>query len=324
MTKSLPIDPQLEPHYHTLGLTSSATPDQLRDAYRQLIQQLHPDKLPESTPTYLKAMAEEEFIRVQEAYYALRSRTTSLARRSQACPRRDRPGWLGLLASALAGSALTFGIMTGLNLSRSSQVQMVNQDLSPQTEAERTQTLAADPQAQTPTTSDPDPTVISKGVTPDESSPVASFQGSEPLSPPRDPIGAPENPRDPFAAPPSMTSSQAVDPLAKPDRAQESLTASATSEVFAPTPDQIERFVITLKQVQPILQVTHSRLDQARSPEERQQIKQGFESTASQLIIANGLTPAEYQQISWAARQDPTIANQVKQVAQTTPEPGTP
>ena len=287
------IDPRLEPHYATLGLTPPASPEQIRDAYRGLVQQLHPDKLPESTPTYLRTMAEEEFLRIQEAYYALRSVPTALVPAAPQLADPIHPRWPGLIAAALAGSTLTFGIMTGINLARGPQGSVVESLEAPALDS----LIDAEDQDEsiTQVSMESEGELISE-VTPVENSGASPAESTAPL-------GDPE-----------VTALQI-------ESALQSQTASSAQEPgesseFVPTSDQIERFVTTLWEIQPILQATHSRMDQATTSQERQQIEASFETAARKMIIANGLTPSEYQQIAWAARQDPEIAAMIQQLDQ--------
>ncbi|HAP63488.1 MAG TPA: hypothetical protein DCR93_29670, partial [Cytophagales bacterium] len=52
-------------HYHTLGLDTTASAEEVRQAYRRLAVKYHPDKNPEDR------VAEERFKRVNEAYQVL-------------------------------------------------------------------------------------------------------------------------------------------------------------------------------------------------------------------------------------------------------------
>lgn len=52
-------------HYEVLGVASTATPDEIRKAFRELAHQTHPDKNPGD------AGAAKRFQRVREAYEAL-------------------------------------------------------------------------------------------------------------------------------------------------------------------------------------------------------------------------------------------------------------
>lgn len=51
-------------HYHMLGLERTATPEQIKTAYRELAFQFHPDT--NKTPT-----AHERFLEIGEAYRVL-------------------------------------------------------------------------------------------------------------------------------------------------------------------------------------------------------------------------------------------------------------
>ncbi len=291
MTDSL--DPRLEPHYATLGLTPPASPDQIRDAYRGLVQQLHPDKLPENTPTYLRTMAEEEFLRVQEAYYALRSVPTALVPPVPRSGDPIQPRWPGLIAAALGGSALTFGLMAGINLARGPQASVAEIEETPAPNSPTGSEAQEESITQISTAPDSE---SSSDPTPAENVSSTSVASTEPLG-------------DSEVTALTIEQALQIQTTSQPQ-------APEGSPEFVPTSDQIERFVITLREVQPILQATHSRMDQATTPEERQQIEESFETAARKMIIANGLTPSEYQQISWAARQNPEIAARIQQVGQ--------
>ena len=53
-------------YYETLGVDKSATPDQIKKAYRKLAMKWHPDRNPED-----KATAETKFKEIGEAYSVL-------------------------------------------------------------------------------------------------------------------------------------------------------------------------------------------------------------------------------------------------------------
>lgn len=56
--------------YDVLEVSSSASPEEIKSAYRRLAQEIHPDKLPHAT-AFWKKQAEEKFKEVQEAYSVL-------------------------------------------------------------------------------------------------------------------------------------------------------------------------------------------------------------------------------------------------------------
>ena len=66
-----------DPHwFRFLGLSKSATIDEVRKAYRELIKQNHPDRVHHLSPA-LRKLAESEAKKVNAAYrQALRSRTS--------------------------------------------------------------------------------------------------------------------------------------------------------------------------------------------------------------------------------------------------------
>jgi len=53
-------------YYQTLGVDKSATPDQIKKAYRKLAMKWHPDRNPDD-----KANAESKFKEIGEAYSVL-------------------------------------------------------------------------------------------------------------------------------------------------------------------------------------------------------------------------------------------------------------
>lgn len=55
--------------FRVLGLELTATPDEVRAAYRRLAKQVHPDRFSDATS---KALAEKAFIRINEAFNNLR------------------------------------------------------------------------------------------------------------------------------------------------------------------------------------------------------------------------------------------------------------
>lgn len=57
-------------HYHTLGLSASASRDEIKKVYRQLAMQYHPDKVSHLGPELI-AFAEKKFKDIQEAYSAV-------------------------------------------------------------------------------------------------------------------------------------------------------------------------------------------------------------------------------------------------------------
>ncbi len=70
-TRSRMDEVPLSEHYKTLGLTQSATPDEVKKAYRDLARKYHPDMASGMSEEF-KKMAEEKFKSIQAAYEALR------------------------------------------------------------------------------------------------------------------------------------------------------------------------------------------------------------------------------------------------------------
>jgi curved DNA-binding protein CbpA len=111
----------------------------------------------------------------------------------------------------------------------------------------------------------------------------------------------------------AIVSSSRLDGALPSDSTEATTLAQATpSEVpFQPSPEQINRFARTLLEVQPLLEATQNRLEQANGSEERRQIEQQFETAATKVIAANQLTPEEYHRISASAQADPQVAASV-------------
>ncbi|MFS8780713.1 DnaJ domain-containing protein [Synechococcus sp. W55.1] len=87
-----------------------------------------------------------------------------------------------------------------------------------------------------------------------------------------------------------------------------SAPATPSEATFQPSPEQIDRFARILLAVQPLLETTQNRLQQANSSEERRRIEQQFETAAAEIITAHQLTPDDYQRISASAQSDPQVA----------------
>lgn len=111
-------------YYQQLGITRDATESEIRAAYRRLVRELHPDALPPETPERVRAMAEVEFARLQEAYEVLSdpiSRTTyedvqtnwALVAHIDRRPAHSSRPWVMPVASAVTGAAIA---ITGVAL----------------------------------------------------------------------------------------------------------------------------------------------------------------------------------------------------------------
>ena len=56
--------------YKILEISSSASDDEVKKAYRTMAKKYHPDKLQSKDPALIKG-AQEKFVKVQEAYEAI-------------------------------------------------------------------------------------------------------------------------------------------------------------------------------------------------------------------------------------------------------------
>lgn len=82
-----------EEHYRVLGIEKTATPQEIRAAYRKLAARWHPDRFPEGPE---RAWAESRMILINEAYNAL----------SRCCPKEELTDAAALLRSGdLRGAA---------------------------------------------------------------------------------------------------------------------------------------------------------------------------------------------------------------------------
>jgi curved DNA-binding protein CbpA len=70
-------------HYDVLGVTPSATPDQIRRAHRELVKKYHPDRLRNASASEID-WAEKKFQGIQEAYETLSKHRGEYDRRLQA------------------------------------------------------------------------------------------------------------------------------------------------------------------------------------------------------------------------------------------------
>lgn len=82
-----------ETYYTVLGIPESATHEEIKRAYRELIRQVHPDTVPNAS-AYWKRAAEERSKEINEAYHVLTDSTQRSSydeqlaeyRRQQAAP----------------------------------------------------------------------------------------------------------------------------------------------------------------------------------------------------------------------------------------------
>jgi curved DNA-binding protein CbpA len=78
MRKLPTLDMSGDTYYAVLGIPETATQDQIKRAYRRLIKRVHPDKFPNAS-SYWKRAVEQESKKVIEAYYVLSDSTQRLS-----------------------------------------------------------------------------------------------------------------------------------------------------------------------------------------------------------------------------------------------------
>ncbi len=61
-------------HYETLGVRRNASSEEIKTAYRRLVRNYYPDKLPPGTPEMVKRDAAEKFLVIQNAFDVLSTR----------------------------------------------------------------------------------------------------------------------------------------------------------------------------------------------------------------------------------------------------------
>ncbi|MEN9222225.1 MAG: DnaJ domain-containing protein [Thermostichus sp. BF3_bins_97] len=283
----MPTPPVSSTYYQQLGLSPQASLEEIKTAYRNLARQVHPDSLPADTPEVLRQLAQREFLQLQRAYRVLsdsqQRQAYDLSLKPKPLPPRPpvqvvpvpepAPPTPSWPALLSAGLAGAALCLTGLALWNG---------LSPAQGLDMASKTAVVDALESPP-SNPEPAL---GAT----SPAVAIVSSSRLD------GAlPSN---------SLSNSPEAAPLVQAPLPE-------PEAPFQPSPEQINRFARTLLEVQPLLEATQNRLEQANGSEERQQIEQQFETAASKVIAANQLTPEEYHRISASAQSDPQVAASV-------------
>ncbi len=328
-------------YYQQLGVSPQATPDQIKTAYRELANQVHPDKLPPDTSQRVRSLAQQEFLDLQTAYRTLidpslrqsydheRLNAPVLPTQEWSTPPYPDPTlmthlpladsdpdprqalhWQIPLATGLLGFALGLGLATVLNRIRvpewvpaSAAIPIATQ-LNPDTQS-----------AQSDPSSDPS----SEAVSPSDQLPAnTSEQAAD--------TDAVES--DLSSAAEQVTTAEQVATAATPDPLNREPADPESPDSFTLTATQLNRFVEILIQMQPLLEATTRRMEKATTPAARSEVERQFEVAATKVIESNGLTPTEYQQISIQARQDPelqtlitTVAEQLLEVDDFSPTP---
>ena len=62
----------LEEYYRILGCTPNSSIEEIKAAYKRMVKESHPDKLPKDCPEWVKKAANERFAKIQEAYQKIK------------------------------------------------------------------------------------------------------------------------------------------------------------------------------------------------------------------------------------------------------------
>ena len=266
-------------YYDRLGLSSDASQDDIKAAYRQLAQELHPDKLPGNISAKMEELAKKEFNELREAYLVLsnpNARTTydrRLADRMLAEQRAaERKGqnssasngeglsrpWKIPLMNAAVGAGCAIIVVSIVNAAAA-----IN----------RKATVQATGAASAPASIRPDP--------------ASELDGADPASP------------TPASLPSAGVGTGGM-------ALSETSTASVANEVEF-TRGEITRFATALLELQPILNSTKAKLQSATTPIERKEIENEFDVQATRILLSHGMQPEEYQRIAARTETDAKI-----------------
>jgi curved DNA-binding protein CbpA len=279
-TDPMPTPPVPPTYYQQLGLSPQASLEEVKTAYRKRARQFHPDSLPADTPEVLRQLAQREFLQLQRAYRVLsdsqQRQAYDLSLKPKPLPPRPVVQVVPVpepIPPTPSWPALLSAGLAGAALCLTG-LALWN-SLSP-----------------------------AQGL--DMASKTAVADALESPANPELALTA-SSPTEPTVA---VVSSSRLDGALS---AEATTLAQATSSEapFQPSPEQIDRFARTLLAVQPLLEATQNRLEQANGSEERRQIEQQFETAATKVIAANQLTPEEYHRISASAQVDPQVAASV-------------
>ncbi|MFQ3612651.1 MAG: DnaJ domain-containing protein [Cyanobacteriota bacterium] len=283
MNVLLPLAPMPTPpptYYQQLGLDPQASLEEIKTAYRKHARQVHPDGLPAETPEYLRQLAQREFLQLQRAYRVLSDSQQRQAYDLSLKPKPLPPSVAVVPVPEPIPPTPSWPTLLSAGLAGAALCLMslaLWNSLSPAQSLEMANKTTVEDAVHLSAATDPVGIPVSEGVVP-RSSAVAG----EPVQ--------------------EVTVSQAM-------------TTTQPETPFQPSAEQIDRFARALVEVQPLLQATQNRLEQANSSEERQQIEQQFENAASKVIAANQLTPEEYHRISASAQSDSQVAASVTAAA---------
>ncbi len=100
--------------------------------------------------------------------------------------------------------------------------------------------------------------------------------------------------------------------MAQGNAASSGGAAPASTQVIQPTDSQLQQYVNTYKKVSQTASEYQPRLDAAKSDAERQSIVQEADQRLVGVVQGNGMDLAEYNGISLAIQQDPTLRQRVE------------
>ena len=291
--------------YQLLEVPTWASASELQAAYRNQMQQVHPDRLPAHTPLILRASAEREFKRLQDAYRLLVNRTAPNTHVNLgSVPAQDPP----------SQSHLIDGNVRAGNAGLSDQPPRPSLPAVPvPTEPAGLPLLA---QIQTWLGSSPAWAWLAVGGTGAvlgfglgvlalSTSPASTSTTTGSTVPPTDPISV---------DPTSLAGAEIV--LPPPSSSTSQLAAAGTGAPDRIRLAQIDRFALILQELRPHLDRADQELALATDPAVRSAIEAEFNRMARPIIESYGLEAEEYQRIAQLSQEDAEIADQIVEAAE--------
>ncbi|NJO86253.1 MAG: DnaJ domain-containing protein [Synechococcaceae cyanobacterium RM1_1_27] len=282
--------------YQLLEVPVWASASELQAAYRHQMQQIHPDRLPANTPMILRASAEREFRRLQDAYRLLLTRTAISAQ------------------SNGTGDPLGSGPESP-DIDRDGPADLRDQEQGSPPSAVPvplpTEPAGLPLPAQLPTWLG-SPTSRGWLAVGGGGAVLGFVLGIATLSLSRTPA--------PISTLATVTLAEDISPTAAeivlpPSSAPDSLPVASSA------PDrirlaQIDRFALILQELRPHMARADQDLALATDSAERAAIEAEFNRLARPIIESYGLEPEEYQRIAQLSQENAEIAEQIVEAAQ--------